>query len=632
MFRVVILFFTFGTMQKKFRYLISLGLLGIGIPFLYAQKGYIDSLKTRLREGNASAYEKVVIHCKLARASFEVDLEGAFRHTDEADAIAGSMTDGSGKAWVYATRIHLHVQKKHMQAAYAALDSALLYLHRSADSVARGMVWLRNGWLDLVENENDLAVPKLLRAAECFKSGGADEYVALTYHYLASIYGYGVDVERQQDYATQCYMHALRSGEVDALNTAYFTMGQYFYDRYKLNDGQADLLDSTLSYYARSIQLSDRRKDRVLVRSNTAAVALNTANSYFQHYPPSYSDSVYHYLAIAERISSETGLTEILVNCYAMRSEYALQAGNVQESEQLLLKALGQVETSVVEMPLAKARIYRALARVAEHRKDTEAALRYLKNYVTSNQEAFDQEREANAQRIDARYRSAQQEQKIALLEQEAAFREKRTLLYIGLGIVGFVALALLLVSYNYKLKASLRKQKLVDKEKAEAELKAKLKEAETNQLLAEQALLKERQDRLEKELLVEQLRKEEKNQLMELLAGKKSSESGVLVDDQIKRMIKQQQKLDRDYDEHKADFLEVNPAFFDRLQRCAGDSLTRLDLKYCSYILMGLSNKEISARLGIEPKSIRMARYRIKQKLGLGKDEGLDQFILSQA
>lgn len=70
---------------------------------------------------------------------------------------------------------------------------------------------------------------------------------------------------------------------------------------------------------------------------------------------------------------------------------------------------------------------------------------------------------------------------------------------------------------------------------------------------------------------------------------------------------------------------------FFENLQQKAGHTLTRLDLKYCSYILMGMSNKEISVRLSIEPKSIRMARYRIKQKLGLDKDANLDHFIKAQ-
>lgn len=591
----------------------------IFIPAAFTQQRYRDSIEGILQKGGLSPYRQTVLHCQLARAYFETDLLKAL-------LLAGNGTEAAGadaKAWVYATRVHLLVQQKNKPAAYAALDSALLYENQAKEPLAKGMVWLRNGWLDVIDNENDRAVSKLLKALDYFKGPGGSGYGALTCHYLASIYSYGADEKRQGDYARQCLELAAQSGEPDMLNTAYYTVGQHFYDQYKLNPRHRGLLDSALEWYHRSIALSNLEKARVLVRSNTAGVALNTANIYFQHYPANYKDSVFRYLDIGERIAMETRNTEILINCYAMRSEYALQSGNTADAEQILLSAISLTGTSAVKMPLTQSRIYRALARVAEQRHDTRAELNYLKNYIAANAQAVSQEREANAQLIDARYRAAGQEQKIRLLEQETAFARRRNWLYIGLGIAVVTALALLLVSYNYRLKASLRKRELIDKEKEEAVLKIKLQEAETNQLLAEKALLRERQERLEKELLAEQLQKEEKNQLMELLADKNSANA-----EQVKRMLKRQQQLDEEYEGHKSDFVEVRAGFFEQLRQRSADSLTRLDMKYCAYILMGLSNKEISARLNIEPKSIRMARYRIKQKLGLGKEDHLDQFI----
>ena len=600
------------------RNIITISLLSCLPALTFAQQRYRDSLEQKLSQANLSGYEKVIVQCKLARAYFETDLDKAISFTNDADNASGA----DAKAWLYATRIHLLVQKKNKPAAYAALDSALLYVNQAKDPLAKGMVWLRNGWLDIIDNENDLAASKLLKAVEFFQTPAGAPSAALAYHYLASIYSYGTDTARQGNYAKECYVQAMKSGEPDVLNTAYYTMGQYFYDCYKLNTRQ-QLLDSALSYYNKSIALSDRESGRIIIRSNTAAVALNTANIYFQHYPSSFRDSVYRYLEIAEQIATATRLTEILINCYGMRSEYALRNNKVDEAEQLLLTALSEAAASPIKMPLTQSRIYRALVRVAEQKNDARLALSYMKSYVSSNEEAFNQEKINNAQKIDARYRAAQQAQKIALLEQEASFREKRNLLYIGLGAAGIAALSFLLISYNYKLKASMRKQELIDKEKDQVILKVKLQEAETNQLLAEQALLRERQQRLEKELLAEQLQKESTNQIMEILADKHTSGN-----EEIKKLIKRQQQLDEEYEDHKTDFVEVHSGFFEQLQQRAGNSLTRLDMKYCSYILMGLSNKEISTRLNIEPKSIRMARYRIKQKLGLGKEDSLDNFI----
>ena len=197
------------------------------------------------------------------------------------------------------------------------------------------------------------------------------------------------------------------------------------------------------------------------------------------------------------------------------------------------------------------------------------------------------------------------------------------------------MAMAVLLFflrSYNFKLKAAVKKQELVDQQKTAAELRAQLKEAEAIRLQTEQVLLKERENRLQKEVMAGTLQIEEKNELLELLSGKVDTESHLSFEQQIKRILNQQRKMDKDFEEHKTDFFETNPAFFERLQQQANQSLTRLDLKYCSYMLMGLSNKEVSARLGIEPKSVRMSRYRIKQKLGLGKDDDLNLFLQQQS
>uniref|UniRef100_UPI0025EB42A3 helix-turn-helix transcriptional regulator n=1 Tax=Pedobacter sp. UBA5917 TaxID=1947061 RepID=UPI0025EB42A3 len=289
---------------------------------------------------------------------------------------------------------------------------------------------------------------------------------------------------------------------------------------------------------------------------------------------------------------------------------------------------LGKIADGVVKMPLTQARIYQGLSNIAEKKGDKTAALNYLKQYVSFYKKAFDEEKINNTIRIEAQYQSEKKEQEIAYLHQQTAYTKKLNIFYIISGLTGIAALLLLLISYNYKLKASVRKQELIDQQKGAAELKVQLKEAEALQLQAEQALLKERQERLEREVLAGTLQIEEKNEILELLSDQVNTESNLSLDEQIKKIVNQQKKMDKDFEEYKADFFDANPAFFERLQQKANNTLTRLDLKYCSYMLMGLSNKEVSIRLGIEPKSVRMSRYRLKQKLGLGKEDDLNLFL----
>src|SRR3546814_2348953 len=133
--------------------------------------------------------------------------------------------------------------------------------------------------------------------------------------------------------------------------------------------------------------------------------------------------------------------------------------------------------------------------------------------------------------------------------------------------------------------------------------------------------------NQLEKELLAGTLHVEEKNRQLQTLREKLGSrDMSDPLHRKIDRLIARNHEVDQDYDDIKTEFAEIRPEFTDGLQQRAENKLTRLDLKYCSYILMGLTNKEIASKLNVDPKSIRMARYRIKQKLNLPKSESLDR------
>jgi DNA-binding CsgD family transcriptional regulator len=55
---------------------------------------------------------------------------------------------------------------------------------------------------------------------------------------------------------------------------------------------------------------------------------------------------------------------------------------------------------------------------------------------------------------------------------------------------------------------------------------------------------------------------------------------------------------------------------------------LSDLDKKLAILIRLNLSTKEMATLLGISPKSVEVSRYRLKKKIGLGKDDNLIHFI----
>ena len=133
----------------------------------------------------------------------------------------------------------------------------------------------------------------------------------------------------------------------------------------------------------------------------------------------------------------------------------------------------------------------------------------------------------------------------------------------------------------------------------------------------------------LQKEVIAGRLHVEQKNKI---LKGFKEhlnlNKNGAGKDVEINRLLREENHLDDDFEEVVVDLKEIHPDFYRKLQQKADNKLTDLDLKYCSYILLKRNNSDMARLLNVEPKSVRMNKYRLKQKLGLGKEDDLEEFI----
>lgn len=70
-------------------------------------------------------------------------------------------------------------------------------------------------------------------------------------------------------------------------------------------------------------------------------------------------------------------------------------------------------------------------------------------------------------------------------------------------------------------------------------------------------------------------------------------------------------------------------PEFYSKLLKL-NPSLSELELRYATYIKMGLSNAEIATLLNINVQSVATFKYRLKQRLDLDKEQSLLEFIIN--
>jgi DNA-binding CsgD family transcriptional regulator len=78
---------------------------------------------------------------------------------------------------------------------------------------------------------------------------------------------------------------------------------------------------------------------------------------------------------------------------------------------------------------------------------------------------------------------------------------------------------------------------------------------------------------------------------------------------------------------EFEVRFQDVHTEFYDNLNKALPD-LTPNEKKLCAFLKLNMTTKDISAITHQSVKSITMARYRLRQKLNLDRDENLIAFL----
>ena len=241
---------------------------------------------------------------------------------------------------------------------------------------------------------------------------------------------------------------------------------------------------------------------------------------------------------------------------------------------------------------------------------------------------------------MDYRYQTAKKEDAIASLTRA---NQLKTFLMIA-SAIAIISVLLLLMNrrkqaglrekYHQSREKTLLQENFIARQQTEIEKEQKEKAFLREQLQQEENLsLQKEIESTQRELATTTLYIQEKNKVLEQLQRQVNSilqkASGQhkteLVN--ISRSLKKQMSFENDWNKIKLHFEKVHPRFFEKLSSIA-PTLTPNDLKNCAYIKMKLNHKEIANLTALDYNSVKMARYRIKKKLNLEKEEDLNSFI----
>ena len=100
---------------------------------------------------------------------------------------------------------------------------------------------------------------------------------------------------------------------------------------------------------------------------------------------------------------------------------------------------------------------------------------------------------------------------------------------------------------------------------------------------------------------------------------------------EQLRKIIKtidQNHAEDDSWDQFSYHFDQVHGDFLKKLVKDV-DKLTPQETKLAAYLRMNMSSKEIANLMGISVRGVELARYRLRKKLGLDRDQNLNDYLM---
>lgn len=334
---------------------------------------------------------------------------------------------------------------------------------------------------------------------------------------------------------------------------------------------------------------------------------------------------------IFEQIDDEENLARVLL-------EQGLLEANQNHTSlaiDLLLKA-EKMASNYGMIPIRKSAA-KYLSDIYERTGDYFKAFQYQKLHSILSDTLNNIERQKQILSIQATYDFEKQQNELLLEQEKRKTLEKNQTLQRVISISSLLALILTgLITY-------LIFKRIKEKQKIEAE--KLLKEAEISK--AKEALIETqlRNQDLEKQRLIEELKyksnhltnlaliiaqknefiNELKNLLKELKNSNESQKDKVMKE--LWQKTTQQGNINKELDKFKKEIDDANRSFYEKLNNIC-PQLTLHEKELAGLLRINLSSKEIASLHNVSVKAIEMSRYRLRKKLQLESNDKLVDFL----
>lgn len=595
---------------------------------LNAQNTYMDSLNNRLNQPKIDLVEKMKTYDVLVeqyRTAMMYDKAASINKKYLELAKQKKEHTEITKAYVNEGVILINQEK--YDKAEMLLDSVKSSASKTNDKIAAAYSVYFTLYLSKALGDYKKAMNYGLNALSLLEETKGNPLLEFKINYqLYGIYTEWNDLENSKKYAQKAIEAALKSGNKNDLSNSYSAMAVAFTYQYEKSKSATDF-QAILDYSEKAAILYNQFPGQV--SGYTYSIARNNKASYLLGYSPKITPEIRNQIEYnineSLHISSKLPLAQATQTAsLGMLSNLAKHDGDWDKAEAYLLQAYSVMLTQNPIYYHIMSRVVNDLSEVYERKGDLKKALEFQKKYIEYRALLFNQSEAEAVKKLEVQYQSEKKEREIQILKERAENQRKQKLLYAGLGFIGLVGAFFMFRSYHFRLRYSLEQKKKLTTEKHEAELQIKFEKEEQSRLKIEQQLLALQQQKLQDEVMANQLHIQHKNDILKQLKDRLETDEVV----NLKQIIRDENLLDIDFEKAKFQIKEIHPNFFQIISKHAKQKLTSLDLKYCAYFYLGMDTKQIANILNVEPKSVRMTKYRLKQKLGLDSATNLVEYL----
>jgi tetratricopeptide (TPR) repeat protein/DNA-binding CsgD family transcriptional regulator len=588
----------------------TLLIYGLSLSVLFAQQVKIDSLN-RLLKSKLPDTTRIYVLSELAVSYLLVNHNKARFYIKEAEKL-------SQKVQNQPAEIKIFIDQALIEEAHNNIHTAKFYLNKANEIATNGnykalrieaLIHLGNLERDLHNLES--GIQHYLQALQIAESSPITYQIGRLYHGLGDLYA----VQKKYTKALEMLFKALRiydktqpttkAGLLSDIGNAYFWQGKY---------------DEAFKYYNIAYQLS-------IQLENLMGIAYTSTNLALVHQVQKSYRKALDLHEISLKNYEKIGNMHGILNCKNNLAKVYFELEDYDKSLELAQFAL--IESKKNNILTLYQEAAGILQRVYEKKRNFEESLKYQKLAQILKDSIQSMEQKRSIQEIETIYETKQKEKENQILKQQNQTQTNlRNVALIAFSLV--LILAVVLYRQNTLRKQLIRHQNI-------------LMEEQKKKTIIEQELLHIQQEKLEQNLAHKErelattamfvFQKNEmlndlKQQLQKLI--RHNDEGNPQSSKSIQHIVKEVEanlKLDQDWDTFKLHFENVHPAFFSGLQTTY-HNLTTSELRYCAYLQINLTNKEIAQLLNITEQGVKMIGNRLKKKMELSAEENLRNFL----